>query len=138
MIRIEGLISEFGGSSDKIMVNDDGIAFYQPKEADLRPDLFCVDDPHNPGIPVWKRLRTSSMYCAMRFAKLDRILIRETPIKIINPRTKQYVFAWPVDRGPGILTRLIDVSPGVMAALSLNTDDIVRVEINTNLEFLVS
>lgn len=139
MISLSGKVSCFGGASDEGMKFDSGLAAYEPKEADLRPDIFCDDDKFNPGIPTWKRLRITSMYCALRYNhSVPRKVLQMMPIKIVNPLDNKFVMAWTVDLGPHIDTkRLIDVSPGVMAALSLSTDDTVRVEINTELEFLV-
>ena len=37
---MNGRCSIFGGPGDKGMANDSGLALYEPKEADLRPDIF--------------------------------------------------------------------------------------------------
>lgn len=140
MIEISGKLSSFGGSDDKGMALDSGLSLYEAKEADLRPDLFCDDDKFNPGIPTWKRLRINSMYCALRYNhSIPRKVLQTTPVKIINPLDNKFVMAWICDWGPAArLQRLVDASPGVLAALSLETDNLVKIEINTDLEFLVS
>lgn len=136
-----GKCSEFGGPNDETMAGDSGLAFYEPAEADRRPDIFHPEDPAwlgkntewadkfpNQRQPTWSRLKTEFFYLAMRFDHpTARIVLQNTPFKIRNLKTGHWCCAFPVDRGPGIETRLIDLSPGVMDFLKLETDDNVEV-----------
>lgn len=135
MTTLIGTMSTFGGRLDPCMAKDTGLALYEPNEADLRPDLFELDLP---GVVTWKRLRVGSMYCALRFEEVfpsldknnphDRRWLQEVPIRVQNPKTGMFVFVWIVDRGPAKDTgRLIDLSPGAAYALTLKTNDSVKV-----------
>lgn len=118
-----GTASTFGGASDATMAHDTGLAFYEPWEANLRPDLFLPAPADNPLQETWKRLRTGAMYCALRVPnEYSRAYAHLFPWKITNPATKQFVFCWLVDRGPGVLSRLVDLSPGAATALRIDTD----------------
>lgn len=131
MISFQGKISVFGGAADQGMANDSGLALYEPHEADLRPDLFDKPLASEPLQATWKRLRISSFYCAFRFEHdLPRWRLQETPVRILNPKNKKVVMAWACDWGPHPDTgRVLDVSPAVAAALEIDTDDLVGVEI---------
>lgn len=136
-----GKCSEFGGPDDETMAGDSGMAFYEPAEADRRPDIFLPEDKGwleehpawvakypNQRQPTWSRLKTEFFYLAMRFDNAPpRVVLQNTPFKIRNLKTGHWCSAFAVDRGPGVETRLIDLSPGVMDFLSLETDDNVEV-----------
>ena len=136
-----GKCSSFGGPDDETMANDSGLAFYEPAEADRRPDIFLPEDPAwldkhpdwvakhpNQRQPTWARLRTEFFYLAMRFDNsTPRAVLQNTPFKIRSLKTDQWCCAFPVDRGPGIRDRLVDLSEGVMDFLDLDTDDNVEV-----------
>lgn len=131
MSNLIGKMSIFGGISDETMEKskDDGLALYTTKEADLRPDMFLPAPADNPNQETWKRLRTTFPYIALRF---DETISREknqlTPYKITNPKTGQFIVSFLCDFGPAESTgRIVDVSPGIAAALRLQTDDDVFV-----------
>lgn len=133
---MRGKCSYFGGIDDKGMGprpgmpnGDTGLAFYEPHEANKRHDIFHKAPEGEPNQQTWKRLRLDFPYIAMRFDKtVPRTVRREMPYKITNIKTGKWAIGFPVDWGPGIETRLIDVSPGLMARLGLTTDDEVEVE----------
>ena len=130
VINLKGKMSTFGGLLDKGMSDSEGLALYEHHEANKRPDLFKPIIKGYEKIPVWKRLKVDSMYCAIRFdPKILRYDLQTTPVKIVNAEG-QFVMANLVDWGPHRKTdRVIDVSPGVEAALRLKTDDVVEVVI---------
>ncbi len=119
-----GRMSTFGGRDDPDMKNDAGLALYEPREADLRPDLFFPASSDNPNEETWKRLKTTSFYCALRFIQEgSRKVIQQTPVRITNPTTGQFILAFLVDRGPAESTgRLVDLSPAAASALRLVTN----------------
>ncbi len=126
-----GLCSEFGGRDDKTMASDSGLACYEPWEADNRVDLFEPWKVH--GEPTWKRLKTESFYLAFRFKDTEgpwqqwsRIQLQSIPWKIMAPSGK-YVLAFLVDNGPGITSRIVDLSPGALSVLGVQTDELVSV-----------
>lgn len=133
-----GKCSEFGGPDDNGMNGnaedtdgkvDSGLAYWEPHEANNRKDMFMDAPKDNPKQEVWRRLRTDFPYIAMRFDKtLPRKILQNTPFKITNIKTGAWAVGFPVDYGPGIETRLIDLSPGLMKRLGLQTDDEVEVE----------
>lgn len=127
---MNGRCSIFGGPGDKGMANDTGLALYEPSEADLRPDIFTPAPADNPLVPTWTRLRPDFPYIALRFShNLGRRINQQTPYRITNPATSQWVIGWLVDWGPGERTgRLIDLSPCIAARLRVETDDVVEVE----------
>lgn len=116
--------------ADAGMKNDSGLALYEPWEADLCVGLFYPASAGSPNEPTWKRLKTNSYYIALRYnQKISRDILQTTPWKITNPKTRQWVMAFLVDYGPGESTnRLVDMSPGLAAALRVETDDLVSVE----------
>lgn len=123
---IRGRASEFGGIDDKGMAGDTGLAFYEPREADTRPDLFNRADST---VPTWKRLKTDSFYIALNIPiGADRKWAQESKWMIINPKNDLNAIASLVDRGPGAPNRVVDLSPGLMQALELETDDFVIVQ----------
>lgn len=129
-MKESGKISTFGGPNDEGMKNDDGVSLYTPKEADRRPDIFTPAPADNPLVEVWKRLRPDFPYIALRFDHdHGRENNQNTPYKITNPKTGQWVVGFLADWGPHVTTdRLIDVSPCIARALRVETDDVVEVE----------
>lgn len=125
-----GRCSIFGGADDEGMSNDTGLALYEPREANLRPDIFLPPPADNPAVPTWKRLRTDFPYIALRFSHdLSRRDLQNIPYRITNPKTSQWAVAWLVDYGPGEQTgRLVDLSPGLARTLRVQTDEMVYVE----------
>lgn len=130
MEKIQGRCSIFGGTLDVGMSKDSGLALYEPWEADLRPDIFLPSSAGQPLEATWKRLRTAFPYIALRFdTSLARSVNQTAAYKIMHPKTCQFVIAFLVDFGPSESTgRIVDVSPGIAAALRLQTDDEVFVE----------
>lgn len=132
---IRGKCSEFGGKDDIGMaggegdldgLEDTGLSFYEPHEADKRSDLFGAA-PSN--VRTWKRLRVEQPYIALNIPiGADRHWAQNSRWIVINPKTGANITAWLVDRGPSAEHRVVDLSPGIMTALRLETDDVVVVE----------
>src|SRR5262249_57511059 len=83
-------------------------------------------------IGVGRRLDPTKFYLACLFQEEDGIrdLLRNSLAAVVNPQNGRSVSARPVDWGPNPDTnRVADLSPGVAAALGLNTDDFVSVTI---------
>lgn len=115
---MHGKVSSFGGPNDPCLGNDEGLALYHRRCKDLDPDCF---------------------YCAVRMKyelitgmpdkEGKAVFQNHLAVKVTNPVNRKSVTCSIVDWGPGILKRIIDVSPGVMKALDLNTDDSVDIEL---------
>lgn len=137
MVTLQGRCSTFGGADDEGMKprpgmpeGDTGLALYEPKEANKRPDLFYSAPDDEPNQVTWKRLKTRAFYCALRFDhSLPRHILQNTIVKITNPKNGESVEAYCVDWGPsGDLDRVVDMSPGCEEALGTQTNDVVDVE----------
>lgn len=123
---LQGKCSEFGGPNDTGMANDTGLAFYEPHEADMRPDLFTSGGANT---PTWKRLRTESKYIALNIPMgATRRWAQRSKWLVTNLKTNKKVSCYLVDRGPGAPGRVVDCSPGVLKAIDAKTDDILEVE----------
>lgn len=129
---LSGPCSEFGGPNDKEMAKDTGLSFYEAWEANKRHDLFSSAADT---VPTWKRLRTACYYIALNIPRgADREWAQNSRWRIRNPTNGEWVVAWLVDRGPSARSkktgepRVVDLSPGIMKALKLQTDQTVIVE----------
>ena len=138
----EGKCSKFGGREDCILPDDlpevrilkgmlitEGLAYFEHDEADLRPDLF-LPRTQEPSEGTASRLRTESFYIALPITKgsAPRFQLAGSTWIVMNPKTKQSVMCSLVDWGPNPNTgRVCDMSPTVLRALRLSTDDIVNV-----------
>jgi hypothetical protein len=124
-----GKCSWFGGPSDTGVSADEGLAFiYDYEQA---PHLFLSHQP--PGTTgLARRLDPEVFYVACRWDYDD------TPKTMLDDKDKKALvrskatgnarLAWPADWGPhGDTERVADLSPGLMAALGVETDDEVEV-----------
>jgi len=145
LITLSGKTSTFGGPKDMGVSASEGLALIEPEDlTDPRfAELFLPDQP--PGTHgLARRLNPEMFYCAMRWAyksddvNQDRGEGKMLPIttsrallrhggKILVKANGLACEVQPVDWGPGIEDRLIDVSPGVFQFLGLQTDDEVTV-----------
>jgi rare lipoprotein A (peptidoglycan hydrolase) len=76
-------------------------------------------------------LNPQAFYCAMRwdYSATSRAFLRRASVRVTNPQNGKSIAVRPADWGPNAHTnRLIDLSPGALAALDAATDDIVHVE----------
>jgi hypothetical protein len=121
---LSGKCSWFGGPDDK-GEPDEGLALYTVAQSKARPDLFLSG-----GWGKMRGLNPDALYCACRwdYKETPAAWLRSTKIKVsANGKT---VDVNPVDWGPNAKTgRIIDLSPGVMKALGIQTDDVVTVDV---------
>ena len=134
LFRVEGKMSTFGGPKDTGMSADEGLALFSP--ADLQNPkysyLFLPTPP--PGTTgLGRRLNPEKYYFACRWNYNDtpKEFLKRALARVDNPSNGRAADARPVDWGPNIATgRVADLSPGLAAALGLQTDDVVRITIS--------
>jgi len=137
-----GKMSMFGGPADEGVGPHEGLALVGPTDLGIwwYSSLFLPEQP--PGTTgLARRLNPRAFYLAMRwdYSLYPREMLRHAVVKLTNPANELYVFARPVDFGPGDgrmidgqptrdTGRIADLSPGAAAALGLKTDEVVRCE----------
>lgn len=134
LFRVEGRMSTFGGPHDLGMAANEDVALFT--KADLQDPkyayLFLPASP--PGTSgLGRRLNPDQYYFACRwdYAATPKEFLRRALARVENPANGRAADARPVDWGPHPSTgRVADLSPGLAAALGLNTDDIVRITIS--------
>ena len=133
LFQVEGKMSTFGGPQDSGMAANEDLALFA--KADLQNPkyayLFLPAPP--PGTSgLGRRLNPDQYYfaCRWNYADTPKEFLRRALARVENPANGRAVDARPVDWGPNASTgRVADLSPGLAAALSLDTDDIVRITI---------
>jgi hypothetical protein len=134
LFRVEGKMSTFGGPLDFGMQPDEGLALFgKPDLEDPKyTDLFLPAPP--PGTSgLGRRLNPNKFYfaCRWNYSDTPKEFLRRSLATVENPQNGRKVDARPVDWGPNESTgRVADLSPGLAAALGLNTDDVVRITIS--------
>jgi len=128
IIYAMGKVSWFGGPEDEGVTPSEGLAFLYDVED--KPQIFLPNQP--PGTTgLARRLDPSTHYIAMRwdydqFSK-DRLASNDVAT-VYAPKTGRRFVAHPADWGPHVDTnRVADISPGLMDALGISTDDQVEV-----------
>jgi hypothetical protein len=134
-----GKQSSFGGPADEGVGPHEGLALIGPTDLAIWwfSCLFLSQQPAGT-TGTARRLNPRSFYVAMRwdYQRFSKELLRNTLMLLRNPATGLFVFARPVDFGPGDGSvidgqptqdtgRLADLSPAAQAALGLQTDDLV-------------
>jgi hypothetical protein len=122
-----GKASWFGGPNDEGVAPDEGLAFIH--EVEQAPYLFLPEQPPDT-TGLARRLDPKKYYIAMRFdyeeTPKEALINMEALVR--NPLTGKSFWARPADWGPHEDTgRIADLSPGLMDALCLDTDDEVEV-----------
>jgi hypothetical protein len=134
LFRVEGKMSTFGGPHDLGMSADEDLALFA--KLDLQdPKYACLFLPAPPPgtSGVGRRLNPDQYYFACRwdYADTPKEFLRRSLARVQNLLNGRTADARPVDWGPHPSTgRVADLSPGLAAALGLNTDDIVRITIS--------
>lgn len=137
-VKIRGRVSEFGGPFDEHVKHDEGLALFE--RVDQMPQIFLKEQPpkiNNTRIQegeglttgLARRLDPETFYCACRwsYAVTPKSVLRKSIVKIVNEKNGKHCYAICCDFGPHQDTgRTIDVSPGVMKFLELETDDVVE------------
>ncbi len=134
LFRVEGKMSTFGGPHDLGMSADEDLALFT--KLDLKDPkyayLFLPAPP--PGTSgVGRRLNPDQYYfaCRWNYADTPKEFLRRALARVENPQNGRAVDARPVDWGPHPSTgRVADLSPGLAAALGLDTDDVVKITIS--------
>jgi hypothetical protein len=127
---MSGKVSWFGGPDDTGVAPDEGLAFIY-KVADA-PVLFLPDQP--PGTTgLARRLNPDVAYIALRwdYDKHPKSMLAsgDYMVRVRATKTGKQFLAYPADWGPHNRTgRIADISPGLMRALGVETDDEVSVE----------
>lgn len=128
--RFAGRCSWFGGPDDTGVDSDEGLAFLY--DYDDAPHLFLpIQPPGTSGLA--RRLDPLVFYVACRW---DYDLTPKTMLAdkrnqcLVRARERPDIvfMAWPADWGPHEDTdREADISPGLMDALGITTDDEIEV-----------
>lgn len=127
ILTIRGRCSHFGGPDDPEGTITPDLAIWNQAQAATRPDLFS-----SVGGGLFTRLNPKSYYIACRwnYKQTPASYLRSIKVRVTNPKNGKSVEATPVDWGPHEKTgRVADLSPGIMSALALKTDDDVIVEV---------
>ena len=127
MTTLTGKVSWFGGPEDTGVSPSEGLAFiYEVRDA---PWLFLPEQP--PGTSgLARRLDPSIHYIACRwdYNQTPKSMLPGMVVQVRSTRTGQMFKAFPADWGPHVeIDRVADISPGLMEALGIQTDDEVEV-----------
>jgi N-acetylmuramoyl-L-alanine amidase len=127
MTKLVGKCSSFGGPNDLGVSASEGLAFiYEVSDA---PHLFLPSQP--PGTTgLARRLDPEVFYIATRwdYDETPKDMLPDMRVHVYAPTTGRSLVCTPADWGPHEDTgRVADLSPGLMAALGIETDDEVEV-----------
>lgn len=128
-MKITGKCSWFGGPQDSGVSPSEGLAFIF--EIDDAPDLFLPQQPPNT-TGLARRLDPDQFYIACRwdYSLTSKTDLLDMTVSVRSPKTGKEFIAKPADWGPHQKTnRIADLSPGLMEALGITTDDTVEVDI---------
>lgn len=126
-LHLRGKCSWFGGPNDDGVAPDEGLAFIA--EVEQQPSLFLSYQPEGT-TGLARRLNPDTFYIACRwdYDETPAYMLLEEMALVRNPKTGKFRKAHPADWGPHEDTgRVADLSPGLMSALGLSTDDEVEV-----------
>ena len=123
-----GKCSWFGGPEDTGVSPSEGLAFLY--DLDDAPELFLPQQP--PGTTgLARRLNPAKFYIACRWdydTHPKEMLADQRMLALVRSKTGKQFYAHPADWGPHEDTdRVADLSPGLLEALGLTTDDEVDV-----------
>jgi N-acetylmuramoyl-L-alanine amidase len=128
-VTFAGTCSWFGGPDDMGVDSDEGLAFFY--EVSDAPHLFLPYQPEGT-TGLARRLDPDEFYVACRwdYAITPKSMLADATLKAVvrSPKTGKVFHAWPADWGPHEDTgRVADISPGLMDALGISTDEEVEV-----------
>jgi hypothetical protein len=129
---LQGKMSTFGGPDDHGVGPNEGLALVSaPEDFQKLKAYFLVAQP--PGTTGYgRRLNPKKFYIACRWSyrQTPRKYLQGIAVTVTNPANGKSKQAQPIDWGPNKNTgRVADLSPGLAAALGLDTDDECSVEI---------
>lgn len=127
---VKGKMSWFGGPADSGMTALEGLALIEPGDigSPAFRDLFI--NGADPAKGLGRQLNPEAFYLACRwdYSVTPKGMLRQCVAVIRNPLNGGWLLARPVDFGPAKDTgRVADLSPGILDALALTTDDDVEV-----------
>lgn len=126
-LHLSGKASWFGGPDDDGVAPDEGLAFIA--EVEQQPSIFLSYQPEGT-TGLARRLNPDTFYLACRWDYDDTpaFMLLEEMALVRSPKTGKQFKAYPADWGPHENTgRVADLSPGLLDALGLKTDDEVEV-----------
>jgi N-acetylmuramoyl-L-alanine amidase len=127
LFHAEGRCSHFGGPEDTGVSASEGLAFiYSYDEA---PHLFLAEQPEGT-TGLARRLNPNLFYVACRwdYDVTPKGMLQNPSKQALVRAGEREFWAWPADWGPHEDTdRVADLSPALMEALDLTTDDEVEV-----------
>ena len=126
-VYAKGKVSWFGGPDDMGVAPNEGLAFIY--EIDDAPRLFLPKQPAGTS-GLARRLDPNKHYIAMRwdYDMTSKNDLLKMLVLVRAPETGKMFLAKPADWGPHEDTgRIADISPGLMEALGITTDDEVEV-----------
>jgi len=127
-LHAKGKVSWFGGPEDTGVSPSEGLAFLYDVED--KPEVFLDEQPEGT-TGLARRLDPSTHYIAMRwdYDRFSKDQLAGPRMAMVHaPRTGKKFKAHPTDWGPHVDTgRVADISPGLMEALGIDTDDEVEV-----------
>jgi N-acetylmuramoyl-L-alanine amidase len=128
LLHVSGKCSWFGGPNDTGVSPSEGLAFiYNYNEA---PHLFLPQQPPNT-TGLARRLNADAVYyvaCRWDYDVTPKDMLADKSLQAIVRANGREFLAWPADWGPNENTgRVADISPALMAALGIETDDVVEV-----------
>ncbi len=127
MMHLRGKCSSFGGPDDEGVSEDEGLAFIY--DYDTAPYLFLLEQPYG-STGLARRLNPAVYYIACRwdYDEFPKDTLLDHMALVRSRETGREFLATPADWGPHKDTgRVADLSPGLMAALQVETDDEVEV-----------
>ena len=122
-----GKCSSFGGPDDDGVAADEGLAFIY--KVDDAPHLFLNQQPKGTS-GLARRLDPGVFYIACRwnYETTPKDMLRDQTRKAAVTARGYTFLAFPADWGPHEDTgRIADLSPALMQALDIETDDVVEV-----------
>jgi N-acetylmuramoyl-L-alanine amidase len=127
LFTASGPCSWFGGPDDSGVSSDEGLAFFY--DADDAPHLFLPSQPAGTS-GLARRLNPNLPYVACRwnYEVTPKAMLADPMRQALVRAGGRQAYAWPADWGPHEDTgRVADLSPALMDALGLDTDDVVEV-----------
>jgi N-acetylmuramoyl-L-alanine amidase len=128
LFKTQGKVSYFGGPDDMGVSSSEGLAFIS--SIDQRPELFLPAQPAGT-TGLARRLNVWVPYVACRwdYNVTPKSMLASGLMALVRaPKTGIEMRAFPADWGPHQDTgRVADISPGLMSALGIETDDEVEV-----------
>jgi hypothetical protein len=131
-ILLRGKCSWFGGPKDTGVKSNEGLALVSKSDLDKFDEYFLAKQPSGT-TGLARRLDPDSYYIACRwnYKQTSREYLQGIMVDVNSANKPSGILkARPVDWGPNAKTgRVADLSPGLMKALSLDTNGIVEVDI---------